>query len=796
MAPLSPADTAPTPYRELVRRTSWTDLRALAWFLLLALVGLGLASVARNATEGFDEDVRSLLSGAPHTIIHIALVALQGAALVLAIATPVALLVRRRPALLARGTLAVVLGALAFLAISRIGFEHPDGGALAPVVAGFGPGPSSVIIAGAAGAVATLRAVVGRVWLAPLWVLVALLALLRTLSAPDAPLDVVLAVGVGGAVGTGVLLALGRSVHELTPAGVAAALAATGIAVRDVRASATPRGPWAFEGESEQGPLLIRVVDEQAWQTDSLDRAYRRLRLRGTGDETAHASPTRAITSEAMITLLAADRGVRVPRVLTVARAPQGEGVLAVERVPGLPLDAVAPEALTDDVLAAAWQQVATLHAARIAHRDLTARHLVVDAGAGAVVVTNLARGEAGVGDDPLAADDAELLASTYALVGPERAVAAALAILGKEPLAAAAARLVPAALSPATRAAVKKVEGGLQPLIDEAARATGVEKPELVAVERFKPRTLVMAAALAVAVYALAPQLANLPHMVTTIEGADWAWLPWILLASVATYVGCALGLAGGTPGRVPVAEAGMVALAGSFVATFSPPGVSTVGLNVRFLQKRGFSMPVAVSASAAKEAAVAVVHIFLLVVFALWAGSSGALTDELKKLPPAHVLILVGLGILAVIGGAVAVPKVRALLRTRVVPALKDAAEAMRPVIASPRKLASLLGGVALLPLGYGVCLWLSLRAFDPSADFVAVVLVSLTAGAVASAAPTPGGIGAVEAVLLAALTAIGMSAAPALAGVLLYRVATFWLPILPGLVTFRVLTAKGVL
>ena len=39
------------------------------------------------------------------------------------------------------------------------------------------------------------------------------------------------------------------------------------------------------------------------------------------------------------------------------------------------------------------------------------------------------------------------------------------------------------------------------------------------------------------------------------------------------------------------------------------------------------------------------------------------------------------------------------------------------------------------------------------------VAVVLVSLTAGTVAAAAPTPGGIGAVEAVLLASLTGLGI-------------------------------------
>lgn len=72
----------------------------------------------------------------------------------------------------------------------------------------------------------------------------------------------------------------------------------------------------------------------------------------------------------------------------------------------------------------------------------------------------------------------------------------------------------------------------------------------------------------------------------------------------------------------------------------------------------------------------------------------------------------------------------------------------------------------------------------------------LVSLTAGSVATAAPTPGGIGAVEAVLLAALTGLGIASAPALAAVFLYRLATFWLPIAPGALAFRALTRREVL
>jgi glycosyltransferase 2 family protein len=58
-----------------------------------------------------------------------------------------------------------------------------------------------------------------------------------------------------------------------------------------------------------------------------------------------------------------------------------------------------------------------------------------------------------------------------------------------------------------------------------------------------------------------------------------------------------------------------------------------------------------------------------------------------------------------------------------------------------------------------------------------------VYLVGSAVATAAPTPGGIGAVEAALIAGLTAAGLDKAIAVPAVFLFRLATFWIPILPG-------------
>jgi uncharacterized protein (TIRG00374 family) len=86
------------------------------------------------------------------------------------------------------------------------------------------------------------------------------------------------------------------------------------------------------------------------------------------------------------------------------------------------------------------------------------------------------------------------------------------------------------------------------------------------------------------------------------------------------------------------------------------------------------------------------------------------------------------------------------------------------------------------------------MALAAFGAHASFEKVALVYLAGSAIASAAPTPGGLGAVEAALVAGLTATGVASGPAIAGVLTFRLATFWIPTLPGWVAFTKMRRRG--
>jgi len=72
---------------------------------------------------------------------------------------------------------------------------------------------------------------------------------------------------------------------------------------------------------------------------------------------------------------------------------------------------------------------------------------------------------------------------------------------------------------------------------------------------------------------------------------------------------------------------------------------------------------------------------------------------------------------------------------------------------------------------------------------------MVIYLGGSAVGSFAPTPGGLGGVEAALAAGLTVAGAATGPAVAAVLSFRALTYWLPVLPGVVTFRVLQRNDI-
>ena len=122
-----------------------------------------------------------------------------------------------------------------------------------------------------------------------------------------------------------------------------------------------------------------------------------------------------------------------------------------------------------------------------------------------------------------------------------------------------------------------------------------------------------------------------------------------------------------------------------------------------------------------------------------------------------------------------------------------LRSSAANLGKVAQSPAKLGMLLGGSLLTTLAYVCAFAASVQAFGGHLGVAKIGAVFLGASAIAAAAPTPGGLGALEAALVAGLTGVGMAPGPAVSTVLTYRLATYWLPVLPGWLAWSILQRR---
>ena len=256
----------------------------------------------------------------------------------------------------------------------------------------------------------------------------------------------------------------------------------------------------------------------------------------------------------------------------------------------------------------------------------------------------------------------------------------------------------------------------------------------------------------------------------------------------SALSFVGAAAALWACADGLVSFKNLVIMQMANIFAATTTPAGVGGLALSTRFLQKSGLSTLRATAAVALQQAVQVIVHLTLLILFSTAAGAS---TDLSHFVPKATMLYLIAGVALGIVGAFLFVPTLRRWLATAVRPKLTEVMRDLVELAREPKRLGLIVLGCAGTILGDALALWASVEAFGGGTTFVAVTVVTMVGGTLASAAPTPGGVGAVEAALIGGLAAFGVSAAVGVPSVLLYRVLTCWLAVFIGWPVMRWLT-----
>ncbi|MGX5654778.1 phosphatase PAP2 family protein, partial [Geodermatophilus nigrescens] len=435
-----------------------TDLVRMALGLLV--LGAGVLVAQRGRLSLVERDVFRLLNDLPAGVLPAVWVVMQlGNVLAVPALALAAVLLRRFRA--ARDLL--VSGLAAYLAAdlvkSLVGRERPAGLPVGAVLhegtvggLGFVSGHSAVAAALATAAAPYLTRRGRRI----AWALAWSVALARVYVGAHLPLDVVGGVVLGWAIGSLVHWVSGVPAREVAPGRVEATLRRFGLPVTGVvPASVRARSSHPFEAVGEDGRrLYVKYLEPDRHERDRLHRLWRAFAVGDVKDADALAPLGHQAEHEAVAALTVERRGVRVPSVL-LARGGDGDAVVVQEYVEGRPLDELDPSAWTPGLLREVWEQVARMHAARVAHRDLVASSVLVDA-SGRPCLVDFGNARTGATDDEVAVDVAELLTSLAAAPGvPSDAtelVAAAVDVLGAAAVSAALPSLTPPALSAETR--------------------------------------------------------------------------------------------------------------------------------------------------------------------------------------------------------------------------------------------------------------------------------------------------------------------------------------------------------
>jgi len=283
-----------------------------------------------------------------------------------------------------------------------------------------------------------------------------------------------------------------------------------------------------------------------------------------------------------------------------------------------------------------------------------------------------------------------------------------------------------------------------------------------------------------AVAVYAVVPQLGSFHQSVSQIRHAQLHFFLLAFATSMATYLAAAATYCLLAIRPLPYGVTVIVQSAGMFINRLLPAGLGALGVNYSYLRKKQHTATEAAAIIALNNVLGFLGNGVLLL--------AGVLLFR-HDLPPLHRLhISRGFIALVVLVGAVGLlVALRPVWRRKVIVALKAFKSQISLYLQRRRRLIAALVTSCALTLSNVVTLWLCLRSVHVHTSLLLVLLALSFGVLVGAAAPTPGGLGGVEAGVTAALVVYHIPASSALAGVLLFRALTYWLALVLGAIAF---------
>ena len=625
-------------------------------------------------------------------------------------------------------------------------------------------------------------------------IFIALVALASAVGGHGLPLNVLGSLVIGWGVTAVVRLVFGSPLGLPSAEDVRLLLEEFGICSADVHP--VIRQVWGvakFEAtEIRQtdapGRLGIAVYGRDAADARLLTKAGRFLLYRDSGPSLT-ISRLQQVEHEAYVTMRAGLADVAVPEIVEAGKAgPSKDALLIFRMPPGTALSETDAAEISEATLDDLYRQLLALRRARIAHGAISGDAVLVDPAAGTVALADFRNASVRASPDQLDRDLASAIAATAVVVGAERAAGAAARCLEPAMMEGALRQLQKPALDPLLGRSLRGRRDLLPEVRQRAAAAAAIELPALAEPRRVSWPTLIMIIGSLIGGWALIGVLIDVAGSFDTVIGADWLWVIMAFVLAQLAYVASAVESLGSVAGPLPLGRTVAVEVAKAFsgLAGGAPAIFAT---RVRYYQKQGYDTPVALSSGAIMTTASWISTAVLFVVSLPFAWGS----LDLEATPQSGgdsklvwiilaLVVLVGL----VVGLALAVPRLRRLAAEKMRPKVRDIWGNLKVVASSPGKLAQLLGGAFGRDLLVAMALSVSLRAFGDHLRLPILIVVITVAALIGGIAPSPGGMGVVEAGLILGLTAAGVAEADATAAVFIQRLFTSYLPPIWGWIT----------
>jgi uncharacterized membrane protein YbhN (UPF0104 family) len=321
--------------------------------------------------------------------------------------------------------------------------------------------------------------------------------------------------------------------------------------------------------------------------------------------------------------------------------------------------------------------------------------------------------------------------------------------------------------------------------LRDAGAAAAGVEPPQLAEVHRVSTSSLLMGLGAVLGVYLIVQEFSGIDDLGSTLKSADMWWVAVTFVLAQLTNVAQALSVLGSVSTPLPFGPTIGLELANAFTGLVAGT-VGTTATIIRYFQRRGLEVSIAVSSGVLCSLANMLVQATLFAVAFLIShsnfdysfGSSSSSSSSSSGSDTTWLLVALAVG-LAAVGVVTLVPRFRRRAVDKLKPQVDAARANLRELAAQPGKLVRLFGGAVISQVLFALVLGAALHAYGASASLAELIVINTLASLLGGVAPVPGGMGVIEAGLIAGFTAIGIPNTIAVAATLTARLMTCYLP-----------------